>query len=338
MLEIKYISLLSSRLRNYKRKSGNMINFSCPICGDSQIKKNRARGYIYNKNQSLLYHCHNCNVTMSASKFIKYMDEALYKDYVIEKLKSNKTPEQEEYESFINKMKKPKYMTSNVLKGLRKVSQLSPEHVVKKFVESRKIPNIYHSKLFACPNFMHYVNSIIPNKFSENALNHDETRLLIPFIDSSNNVHAFQGRSIGKSDVKYITIVVDESIPKLYGLDTVNFNKSVPVLEGPIDSMFVPNSISTAGGDLSSTLNNINKDNLVIVYDNEPRSSDTVRKIDKAIMLGYNVCIWPDNLEHKDVNDMILAGLSSDFISYIIKENTYKDLAAKLRLTKWKKT
>jgi hypothetical protein len=34
---------------------------------------------------------------------------------------------------------------------------------------------------------------------------------------------------------------------------------------------------------------------------------------------------------------MILAGLSTDFIEHIIKQNTYKDLAAKLALQKWSK-
>lgn len=337
MIEIRYIEMLSNRLRNYKRKSGSMINFSCPICGDSEVKKNKARGYVYEKKGVYWYHCHNCNVTMHASNFIKYMDDSLYKEYVLEKLKNNKTPEQEDLENFVNKMKKPKYMQSNILKGLKKISQLNPNHPVKLFVQSRKIPNAYHAKLFACPNFMHYVNSIIPNKFDDKALKYDETRLLIPFIDSSNNVHAFQGRSLGKSEVKYITIVVDDSVPKIYGLDTVNFNKTVPVLEGPIDSMFIENSISTAGGDLSSTLNGLNKENLVIVYDNEPRSKDTVKKIDKAILAGYKVCIWPENLEHKDINEMILAGLSPDFVKYIITTNTYKDLSAKLALTKWSK-
>lgn len=337
MLEAKYISLLSNRLRNYKRKSGNIFNFSCPICGDSEVKKNKARGYVYDKNGTCWYHCHNCNASMYASNLIKLMDDSLYKEYVKEKLKNNKTPEQQDYENFINKMKKPKYMYSNILKGLKKVSQLNPNHPVKLFVENRKIPNKYHAKLFSCPNFKSYVNSIIPKKFDDESLKYDETRLLIPFIDTNNNVHAFQGRSIGKNNVKYITIIVDDTVPKIYGLDAVNFNKTVPVLEGPIDSMFIENSISTAGGDLSSVLSGYNKENLVIVYDNEPRSRETIKKIDKAILLGYKVCIWPENLEHKDVNDMVLAGLSSEFISHIIKTNTYKDLAAKLALTKWGK-
>ena len=168
---------------------------------------------------------------------------------------------------------------------------------------------------------------------------HDETRLLIPFIDSTKKVHAFQGRALGESKVKYITIVLDELVPKVYGLDTVNFNKTVYVTEGPIDSMFIDNSIATAGGDLVSALGPLQpyKSSMVIVYDNEPRSRDTIKKLDKAIMQGYNIVIWPKNLEHKDINDMVLAGMSSDFITHIMKTNTYRDLAAKMALTRWSK-
>jgi hypothetical protein len=109
------------------------------------------------------------------------------------------------------------------------------------------------------------------------------------------------------------------------------------VFEGPLDAMFVPNSIATAGGDLVSTIKDFPKKNLVIVYDCEPRSKETVSKISKAINNGYNVCIWPTNFQHKDVNDAILAGLSSEFVKYIIDQNTYKDLPAIMTLNNWKK-
>lgn len=334
----KYIGIVSTRLEKFKRKSSNLYNFRCPICGDSENNQNKARGYIYQKDGKMMFHCHNCGATMGIPNFIKMLDPALYNEYQLERLQDKKTPEQDDYEKFVAKMKKPVFMTSGPLKGLKKVSQLNPDSPIKKFVVSRKIPNVYHAKLFACPNFMHYVNSLLPDKFSAGTLDHDETRLLIPFLDSSKSVHAFQGRSLkSSSGVKYITIVLNESVPKLFGLDTVDRNRIIPVLEGPIDSMFVNNSIATAGGDLVSAVKDFDKSNLTIVYDNEPRSKETVKKLDKAILNGYNVCIWPENLEHKDINDMILAGLSTDFIEHIINQNTYKDLAAKLALQKWSK-
>jgi len=336
-IENKYLMAVSGRLDKFKRKSGNVFNFRCPICGDSETHKGKTRGYIYEKKGKSLFHCHNCTATMSLPNFIKTIDQVLYNEMQLEKLRGEKTPEQTEFESFVEKMKKPVFLKSGPLKGLKKVSQLSPDHRVKKLVDTRKIPTPYHAKLFSCPNFRNFTNSLIPGKFDTDSLQKDETRLLIPFFDQNKNVHAYQGRALGQSAVKYITIVLDETVPKVYGLDTANFDRNVYVLEGPIDSMFVPNSIATAGGDLVSAISSFPKEKLVIVYDNEPRSRDTIKKLDKAIMQGYNIVIWPENLEHKDINDMVLAGMSSEFIAHIMKTNTYRDLAAKMALTRWSK-
>ena len=337
-LQHKYIGLISSRLEKFKRKGSNLYNFRCPLCGDSQTHTHKARAYLYEKQGTMLFHCHNCNATMSVPNFIKAIDQNVYNEMQMERLQDKKTPEQIDYEAFVDKMKKPVFMKSGPLKGLKKVSQLSPDHRVKKLVDARKIPNPYHAKLFCCPNFKQFTNNLIPNKFDEESIERDETRLLIPFFDKEKRLHAYQGRALGNSKVKYITIILDDSVPKVYGLDSVDLDKTTYVFEGPIDSMFVPNSIATAGGDLVSAIGTFNdKQNMVIVYDNEPRSKDTIKKLDKAIMQGYSVCIWPDNLEHKDINDMVLAGLTSEFIQFIIKSNTYRDLAAKMALTKWSK-
>ena len=336
-LDQKYASLLSGRLRNFKRKSGTLYNFSCPICGDSEKTKSKARGYIYDKSGKSIYHCHNCGATHPFSIFLKLVDSGLYQEYLLEKLADKKPNKDDEFDKFVEKMKKPVFMKAGPLKGLKKVSQLHHDDPIKKFVVNRKIPNEFHSKLFACNNFSKFVNSIVPDKFSGAALDHDEKRLIIPFMDSNKCVHAFQGRSISPGGPKYITIVLDESIPKVFGLDKADFTRNISVVEGPFDSMFLTNSIATAGGDLVSAVGSFDKSNLTIVYDNEPRSKETVKKIDKAIMNGYNVCIWPENFEHKDINDAILAGLSSGFIDHIIKTNTYKDLSAKLALQKWSK-
>ena len=336
-LHHKYIGIISSRLENFKRKSANLYNFRCVLCGDSSTHKNKARGYIFEEKGKTRYHCHNCNATLSFDNFIKTIDQNIYNEMIYERLQDKKSPEQIDYEQFIEKMKKPVFLKSGPLKGLKKISQLSPNHRVKKFVDARRIPNPYHAKLFNCPNFKQFTNNLVPNKFDNASIERDETRLLIPFFTKEKTLHAYQGRSIGESMVKYITIILDDSVPKIYGLDTTNFNKTVYVFEGPIDSMFIPNSIATAGGDLVSSLRSFDKKNLIIVYDNEPRSKETIKKLDKAIMNGYSVVIWPENMEHKDVNDMILAGLTSEFIQHIIDKHTYRDLAAKLQLTKWSK-
>ena len=336
-LETKYVGLLSTKLDRFKRRN-NGFNFRCPLCGDSQTSKTKARGWLYTDNKGMRFHCFNCEAHSSFPTFLKKIDNDLYYQYKLELFKESKTPEQIEYEEFVEKLKPKKFIVESPLRNLKKVSQLDPNNRFKKYVDSRKIPTPYHAKMFLCPNFLAWTNTIIPNKFEEESIKNDETRLLIPFIDKNQKMHAYQGRSLNpKSKSKYITIIVDETVPKIYGLDTCNFDNTTYVFEGPIDSMFIKNSIATAGGDLSSSLNKFDKRNLVIVYDNEPRSRETKEKLDKAILNGYNVVIWPENLEHKDINDMILAGLSPEFITYILSQNTHRDLAAKLALTRWSK-
>ena len=81
----------------------------------------------------------------------------------------------------------------------------------------------------------------------------------------------------------------------------------------------------------------IDKEKFVVVFDNEPRNSEIVKQVEKYIGMGYHVCIWPDHIEHKDVNDMVLAGVKEQDIKLIIDNNTYQGLGAMVRFNAWKK-
>ena len=87
LVDSKFIGLVSSRLLKFKRVKPNLYNFRCPICGDSQKQKNKARGYIYGIKQNVNYKCHNCGASMSFSNFLKQVDTVLQKQYVMEKFK-----------------------------------------------------------------------------------------------------------------------------------------------------------------------------------------------------------------------------------------------------------
>jgi transcription elongation factor Elf1 len=340
-LEEKYIGLMSGRLRNFKRKDRGRYTFSCPICGDSEKDSKKARGNIYTKGGKLQYHCFNCSAHSSIPNLIKAVDHSLYSEYTMERLKEQGAQPRSDIDDFVAKMRKPVFMSQGPLKGLRKVSQLSPDDPVKRYVASRLIPNPYHAKLFKCPNFFAWSNEVVPGKFETGALAHDETRLLIPFLDKDGTMHAFQGRSLNPgSRTKYITIVNDETRPKVYGLDTVDLSRTTYVLEGPIDSMFVGNSIAAAGGDLISALPSVQREAkapLVVVYDNEPRSRHTLDKMEKAVVAGYRIVVWPDNVEQKDVNEMVISGLTTDHIRYILENNTFSGLQARMALARWRK-
>lgn len=334
-LESKYIGILSVRLRNFKRKSGSLYNFSCPICGDSSKDDRKARGFIYVREGKFRYTCHNGCGTMGIPKFLKQVDEFVYNEFIIEKVMDEKGPEQKK--DPILDPSKPKYVTTTALNELKKVSQLKHDHFARLYVDGRRIPTSNHHRLFYAPKFMSWVNKIIPGKFNERALYFDSPALVIPFVNKDGRLHAFQGRYF-EGDVRYVTIVTDESVPKIWGLDQYDRNSRGYVLEGPIDAMFIKNGLATAGGTELSTLKFLNLDNTVICFDNEPRSKDTIKKIEKAIHRGMKVCIWPEGLTHKDVNDMVKdGGMTPDNVRETIDRNTFSGLTATLQLNKWKK-
>lgn len=126
--------------------------------------------------------------------------------------------------------------------------------------------------------------------------------------------------------------MLDENSPKIYGLDDVDKNKNVYVLEGPFDSTFIKNSIAMCGADVD--LGPLNWRNIVYVYDNEPRNREIVSRIEKRINNGDKVVIWPDNITEKDINAMVLAGHN---VQSIVESNTHQNLESKLKFNYWKK-
>jgi hypothetical protein len=109
------------------------------------------------------------------------------------------------------------------------------------------------------------------------------------------------------------------------------------VVEGPIDSMFLDNAVATADSNLESIMSIYDKSKVTLVFDNEPRNKEIVKKIDEAIEKHYQVVIWPEMIESKDINDMILDGFSPDEIQDIISKYTFVNLRAKAELVNWKK-
>jgi hypothetical protein len=338
-LDAKYVSLVSFRLRNFKRKGQHQWNFSCPVCGDSKTNKSKARGYIYPVKGKLLFHCHNCNVTMDVPRFVKTLDQSMYDDYIKEKLVANPNDREEsDLTKFVKKMEVPKFQADTPLKKLKKISALKPENPAKLYIQNRLIPAEYHYKLFLCLGFKKWVNEILPGKFESE--DNDEPRLIIPFLDKDKNLFGFQGRSFKRNTkLRYVTIMLNRDHARIYGLDNVDPKLHMYVVEGPIDSMFIPNCVASAGGDIIADLKSITEDpsNFTVVYDNEPRNVETIKKIEKAAAAGYNICLWPESVKEKDINDMVLNGYTSERIVDIIRNNTYKGLEAKLGLSMWKR-
>jgi len=338
-LEQKYVNLLSNRLPRFTKKGNDLWNFRCHICGDSQKNKLKARGYLFAQNGEYFYRCHNCSASLNFKQFLNSLDPIMADEFSKEKFmeKTGLVATAKPVEKDIGKFIQPKFIKYTALNTLKKVSQLDPAHPVKRYVVSRKIPSTMHFKLFYAPKFKTFVNTLIPDKFDTDKDDFvDEPRLIIPFVDQNQQLIGFQGRNFSKDGIRYITIMLDSTKPKVYGLEGVDFNEKFYVFEGPIDSMFIKNSIAMAGSSLDRLLDK-HKSNAVIVFDNEPRNVEIVKTIEKYIQLGYNVVIWPSHIQQKDINDMVLAGVQPVDLKLIIDNNTFRGLTALVKFNEWKK-
>lgn len=328
-VESKYINLLSNRIVKFKAKSGNLWTMRCPYCGDSEKNPNKTRGYIFEKKNKYIYHCHNCSISKNLNQFLKDVDLNLYENYIKDSFLSKPS---------INQEIKETKQVIKYLDDLPSIASLSNKHYAKKYILERQIPEEFHEELFFCETFKEWTNKQLPDKFE--SLENDESRIIIPFFDKSKKYFGFQGRSLNPySTLRYITIILAEKYPKIYGLDKVDFNRLYYVLEGPFDSMFIDNSIASAGGKISSELNKIkcNIENAVIIYDNENRNKDVMVNLHKAVKANYKVVIWPESVKEKDINEMILASYTKEKILKTIKENTFQGLEAELKYAQWSK-
>jgi predicted RNA-binding Zn-ribbon protein involved in translation (DUF1610 family) len=323
--EIKYLNLLSVRLEKFKKKSDYLWNFRCPVCGDSKTNKNKARGFVFQLKGTLLYKCHNCQYSVPFPKLLEDLDPVMYKQYRMEKFKDTKKPKVD-----MRKVKKvisttPKFKV-DILSSLTPIDNLNNSHPAKEYLLTRQLPT---QALYFTEKFKEWTNSVKPNTFQD--IKQDEPRIIIPFIDKEGIVFGYQGRSLSNTGLRYITILLDEERPKIFGMNRIDYDKTIFITEGPFDSLLLENAVAMAGADVSSI--DLGRDN-VFVYDNEPRNSQITDRIKKHIDDGHKVVIWPSNIKEKDINDMYLAGYP---VEKLVKQNTYEGLSAKLKFNDWRK-
>ena len=324
-IDRKYISLLSSQLQKFSRKKEDLYNFRCPYCGDSQRNRNRTRGYLYRVKNDFLFKCHNCGVGTTFVNFLKQNAPLLYDEYLLERYREGLTGKGSVAPTPQFNFKVPQFK-KNIFSELETIQDLNTTHPARKYLERRKLPPEYLSKLYYCPKFKEWTNKHKPT-FKDTK--YDESRIIIPML-TKDGVIGFQGRALYQSAIRYITVMLNDDSPKIYGLDKIDDSKKVYITEGPFDSLFLDNSIAMCGADVNVSQYNWQK---IYIYDNEPRNRQIADRMSKTIDNGNEIVIWPTQIKEKDINDMVLAGHE---VKSVVECNTYKGLEAKLKFTDWK--
>jgi transcription elongation factor Elf1 len=338
-IDTKYVRLISSRLRNFKQKNDNLFNFSCNFCGDSQKNKTKARGYVFEKAGGLFYRCHNCGISTNVANLIKHTDAALYQEYIMERYKSGESGNSN-YQKPTFDIPQPKFdkvKKQTVFEYAESVSKLPSGHFCLTYVQKRKIPEKFYDKFYFTANYEKFIQTLIPDCDKELT---KDARLVIPFYNEYNELIAVTGRALesGNKTLRYVTVRTNDSTNKLlYGMDNVDLNQPVKIVEGQIDSLFLNNCVASGDGNLAIAAKNISCDRKILIFDNEKRNREILKMMQDAIKLGHDIVIWPDSIEPKDINEMVMSGISPHEIEEIISNNTFSGLEAQTRFTFWKK-
>ena len=277
LIDSKYVGLISSRLQKFKKVKPDLYNFRCPICGDSQKNKNKCRGYMYVVKNNTNFKCHNCGASLSLNNFIKKLDTTLHKQYTLEKFKEGHTGRSFVVDEPEFKFKKP------VFRKKLDLPKATENPYAKEYLEERKLNP---EKFYFTDKFKEWTNT---KKQTFDSTYRDEPRIIIPMYDRGKNLIGFQGRSLTHNSVKYITVMLEDSAPKIYGLDTIDEKLPVYVVEGPFDSTFINNSVALCGSD--GDLGYLEGSDTILVYDNEPRNREIVGRIERCIERNQKVTL-----------------------------------------------
>ena len=338
-IDRKYVGLIQYRLERFTQKKPDLYTFRCPFCLDSKKSKTKTRGYIYKLKdiESYAYRCHNCGKSISFGHLLEAIDSNAYKQYVLEKYCSGANGhapvEKPDFSSL--KGNAAEYFRNHSKNlSISKICDLPESHYARNYILNRRIPEKFWDELYFTDKFYDFLNADFPDhgKREEEVPNDD--RIVLLYTDHNGYVTHVAGRALTNKDLRYVSIKVSDEDRKIYGLHRLDFAKPAIVVEGQFDSLFLPNCVASGDASLTNVVEYLPQLSWTVVYDNEPRNKEIVRHLERAIDKGYSVVVYPQDLEQKDINDMVLAGID---VEKLIRENTYKGAIAMLKFQRWKR-
>ena len=339
-LDIKFVKQIASRLDSFvlKKDGGSFLaNVRCHICGDSEKHKNKKRGYFFSHDDKIFYKCQNCGVSYTFDFFLKGFDPNLHHTYRLECFKEKYGRESFEEEKVIipktqNYKIKEQVEKEAIFDDCVRVIELPDEHIAKTYLLGRMLPKKHLNMFWYVDKFFSWASKN-SDHFPDIDDLKDHPRIIIPWYNEKGDVFAYQGRSLNGEDPKYYTIILNSDFPKIFGLDRIDRTKPISVVEGGLDSLFIPNCVAVGSSDLKSF-----KEGSLYIYDNEPRSKEIVSLMYDTVKLGYNIFVPPDNYKWKDMNDAIVKGkMSVSELRELVSGNSFSGLSAIAKLNKWKR-
>lgn len=314
----------------------------CPICND-----HKKRMYLLKKERNWIVYCHNCEFSSSLLNFVKHeyphyydkmveesLDGFLFFDANNKKNKKNKKDKKEDIENTI----------SGLLKNVKTNAKENNE--VLKYIKTNCVPLIHNCGLKELQKEIDIQRYELKQRLlSDNFIDklyyafegEYKQRVIIPFYDSQKVPYFFQAKATQPWQMKnkYINWkITNEENKPLYNEHFVDISKTVFIVEGLIDSLFLKNSVATTGASLSKLkIRQLKKKypNRIWVLDNDKTG---LWKTKQLLNLGETCVIFPPEYNKvKDINDLALL-IKKEDLTDIIKQYSFSDIEGIVELSR----
>lgn len=307
-IDEKWISIVGQQIDRFRWVKDNVANCRCFICGDSEKRTDKKRGYFYQHKGQYWYKCHNCGYAEPFFVFLNHYFPAQYADYKLDLLSFNEggSGNPQTIQPKENKLPARAGVITLDNAPVYALDNLPQDHEAVVYVRKRGIPQSRWQHIYFTGSFRDCMVSL-SNTASNRKMPRDP-RILLFLRDENERIFGVQGRKIADkgNSPKYITVKFDDDMPKLFGLDRIRKDRPIIAVEGPIDSLYLPNAVAVCGGDVGHTLRRFKQKTVYVALDNEPRNKDTVARMKKAIDMGFKVTFWRfSSTQAKDIEEMM---------------------------------
>lgn len=348
-LDRMYIGMLEYQLQRFGWEREGLARCRCPMCGDSQKSERKRRFYFYADNEKNIFRvkCHNCSECSgwSLEFWLKKYFPDMYRDYIMDKFQQD--GKRDEYVECAKPKKPKETRTVGIMKKavevkpqdeflnkLISVESLPDDHKAKSYLIGRMIPRERFKLFYYTEDFKQLCLDFEPEEIEAVNRMPTEDRLIIPFFNTKGEVMAFQGRCFTSNagDIRYLTCKKTADTPKTFGLERIVAGKPRIVVEGPIDSLFLPNCLASADADLLKVKGEI------YIPDCQYRNRQINDRIVQMIDAGVKVVLFPPNYPYKDINEMVMdGGMTPRKVLEFICNNIYQGMTARMKFADLRK-
>jgi hypothetical protein len=296
------------------------LQFRCPYCHEGKTKTKKRGNIYYNK---LLYICFLCGKKATFDRMCKDFNEQIDPDRKLEMIQHlDSVTTYSDYEADFIDAKFDELIEMSELErvfnsDLTPISNFEPIKVnggVYKYLLGRGITPEFHKNIYQAKYWKNEDESewiiVMLNKKNSKVLGMQIRNLKSGkrrMFKIYNYENLLEWINIGKDESNKIDInkiVIYNKLSYYFNILNVDFNQTVTVFEGYLDSLFFPNSIGLVGVNTDYRFIENNDLDIRYFFDNDEAG---FKKSEEKIKQGYPVFLWKklfeDIVEKKNTDD-----------------------------------